>query len=391
MGKSKSHEKRSVFFLMSIAGIGGTGKAFVNLLSVFPFDRYEVHLGLFEGQGALMKYIPQDIQIHTLPALSNIETVRSMLRSFRWFDAFLFLLSWAYGKITHDNYWFCRNKYRHAPRLDECYDLAIAFRSIPSEFVWYLCHRIQAKKKCIWIHEDLSMPRERFKYKIVERLHQNIDHAVAVSEEAKIRFDEAFPQMKQKTLVIRNVIPVGEILEKANAGSTFCDAYQGRRLLTVGRLQPQKGILLAIRVLRILLDKHHDVKWYIIGGEVGNKYYRQCMKLAQQEKVTNHLVFLGEQENPYRFMKDCDIYVQPSLYESFCITLGEALCFGNPIVCTDFCGVEQMSGRTNGYITDFTPEAIAEGIEQALKAEMVQVSPNQQVVDISRLYDEPRE
>ena len=90
-------------------------------------------------------------------------------------------------------------------------------------------------------------------------------------------------------------------------------------------------------------------------------------------------------------MKDCDIYVQPSLYESFCITLGEALCFGNPIVCTDFCGVEQMSGRTNGYITDFTPEAIAEGIEQALKAEMVQVSTNQQVVDISRLYDEPKE
>ena len=372
---------------MSIGGIGGTGKSFTNLLTCIPLNRFEVHLGLMESQGALMKDIPEGVHIHTLPPLSNVETVRSMLKSFHWTDALSFILSWLYSRITHNDYWLCYNKYRKAPCLDDRFDLAIAFRSIPGEFIWYLCHKIQAEKKCIWVHEDLSMPQERLKYRMVGKLHQSIDSIVAVSEAAKSRFDEAFPQMRQKTIVIHNIIPVEEVLEKARNGNTFRDTYQGHRLLTVGRLHPTKGLLMAIHTLRILLDKHIDVKWYIIGGKVGNKYYRQCMKLARQERVTDHLAFLDEQENPYRFMKDCDIYVQPSLYESFCITLGEALCFGNPIVCTDFCGVAQMRGRPNGYITDFTPEAIAKGIEQALKAEKIQVSPNQQSPDVNRLHE----
>ena len=367
MAESESQKKKTIYFLMSIGGIGGTGKSFVELLKTLPYDRYEVHIGFMEQRGVLMQHIPQDVHIHTLPPLSNVEALVSMIKTFRWVNAILFLISIAYGRLTHDDYWFCRIKYHNTPHLDGHYDLAIAFRSVPSEFVWYLCHRVQAKKKCIWVHEDVSIPTERIKYKMVERMSHCLDRVFVVSEEAKAHFDTVFPQMKHKTVTFSNIISTETIMELAKSGKTFRDSYQGHRILSVGRIHEAKGLLMAVHALRILLNKGLDIRWYIIGGKIGNKYYQQCRRLSQKENVADHFIFLGEQAYPYRFMKDCDVYVQPSNYESFCITISEAMCFDNPIVATSFCGAhEQIEGRPNGFITEMSAEALANGIEKAL-------------------------
>ena len=65
-------------------------------------------------------------------------------------------------------------------------------------------------------------------------------------------------------------------------------------------------------------------------------------------------------------MKDCDIYVQPSRHEGYCITLAEALCFNNPIVATDFTGAnEQLKNRKNGVVVGMKAQDIADGIIRA--------------------------
>ena len=52
-------------------------------------------------------------------------------------------------------------------------------------------------------------------------------------------------------------------------------------------------------------------------------------------------------------MKQCDIYVQPSRHEGYCITLAEARCFNNPIVSTNFTGAnEQILHEHNGLIVN---------------------------------------
>ena len=66
-------------------------------------------------------------------------------------------------------------------------------------------------------------------------------------------------------------------------------------------------------------------------------------------------------------MKDCDIYVQPSRHEGYCITLAEARVFGNPIVATDFVGAkEQLATRENALVTGFSESDMVEGVLQAL-------------------------
>ena len=73
--------------------------------------------------------------------------------------------------------------------------------------------------------------------------------------------------------------------------------------------------------------------------------------------------------NPYAYMRDCDVYMQPSRHEGFCLTLAEALCFGNPIVATDFTGArEQLIDRENGFVVGMSAEEITEGVEKAIVA-----------------------
>lgn len=67
-------------------------------------------------------------------------------------------------------------------------------------------------------------------------------------------------------------------------------------------------------------------------------------------------------------MKDCDIYVQPSRHEGYCITLAEAKCFNNPIVATNFTGAEeQLKTHDKSLICKCTINSMAEAIKEAIQ------------------------
>ena len=77
---------------------------------------------------------------------------------------------------------------------------------------------------------------------------------------------------------------------------------------------------------------------------------------------------LGTKTNPYGYMRDCNIYMQPSRHEGYCITLAEARSFDVPIVATNFTGaMEQLSSHTKSAVTAMSPEDMANGIERFLK------------------------
>ena len=79
------------------------------------------------------------------------------------------------------------------------------------------------------------------------------------------------------------------------------------------------------------------------------------------------IYLLGATPNPYPFMKQCDIYVQSSRHEGYCITLAEARCFDNPIVSTNFTGAsEQIAHDQTGLIVNFDEQQMYNAIKQLL-------------------------
>ena len=112
----------------------------------------------------------------------------------------------------------------------------------------------------------------------------------------------------------------------------------------------------------------------------------------QLEQAINNLglneqvILLGAKVNPYPYMKNCDVYVQTSFTEAYCITVKEASIFDQFIVTTDFSSVEeQIDDGRNGLIAEKTAESLAEKIREALN------SPNRYKADPTGKTEETKE
>ena len=382
--------KKKIFFLLSSMNVGGVEKAFLGLLSIIPLDEYEIHVGFLQAKGGYMEYLPKYIHIHEISIFNKywriindppIPYIKSLFKKRKIKDAFIHSIIHLHFKLTGNRYWFYKYLLRHEPIMPEDFDIAIAFAGPSQAIDYYICEKIKAPIKCGWIHFDVT--KFGIDKGMTNQLYKKYRRIFIVSEMAKQKFDNLFPKLKEKTEVFYNIVNPQQIKELAAIGPTFDDHFQGKRILTVGRLSAEKGQNIAIQALKNIIEKGFDVKWYFIGD---GKLKEECKALAKQLGISDKVVFLGTQTNPYGFMKDCNIYMQPSRHEGFCITLAEALCFNNPIVATNFTGAkEQLSSRRNGIVTDMSASDITDGIISALDMPTITPTNCNTQTDIDKL------
>lgn len=87
-----------------------------------------------------------------------------------------------------------------------------------------------------------------------------------------------------------------------------------------------------------------------------------------ETKMEDRVIILGKKENPYPYIKACDLYVQPSRYEGKCISVREAQLLCKPVVITRYAtSASQLENGVDGVIVPMDNEGCAEGIVQLLK------------------------
>lgn len=103
-------------------------------------------------------------------------------------------------------------------------------------------------------------------------------------------------------------------------------------ILSVGRICPQKGFHLLIKVHRLIRESVSDAKLIIVGKPVYD-YYIKKLKAEADENV----LFVGyvDDEELSKFFRICDIYATCSLWETYNLPLVEALEMGKPAVAFD--------------------------------------------------------
>lgn len=107
-----------------------------------------------------------------------------------------------------------------------------------------------------------------------------------------------------------------------------------------------------------------DIYWYIIGFGPDEELIRQKISEAGME---NRVVLLGKKENPYPYIKACDLYVQPSRYEGKAVTVREAQMLGKPVVITRYAtSKDQLEDGVDGVIVPMDNEGCAEKIKELL-------------------------
>lgn len=345
---------KKILFMCINMNVGGTEKALLNLLENIDKDKHEITLFMLEKYGGFLDEIPKEIQVEYLDNYKEMKEVLNIpplqiiqkdLKRMKFFKASMQLYYYMKTKLKGERSEWYKYVLKDTKVLEKQYDIAIAYAG-PAEFITYfIAEKVNAKEKYQWVHFDIT--KISINPKFYEKQLPSYKKIIVVSNEAKEKFEAIFKGLKDKIAVRQNDIPKTKILESAKDRG-FEDNFDGKRILTVGRIAEEKGQDLAIETCKKLIESGENIRWYCIGdGSKKEEYQRKVKSLG----IEDSFIFLGTKKNPYPYMKECDIYVQPSKHEGFCITIGEAKLFNIPIITTNFSGAyEQLKDSKQFYI-----------------------------------------
>jgi glycosyltransferase involved in cell wall biosynthesis len=368
--------KKKILFMLINMNVGGTEKALLNMVSEIPSAEYDITLLMLEEYGGFLNSIPSHVQIKYLNNYKNIKKILNipphiaaydLFRSGKLIKALSIILLHLLSKMTKERSIFYKYVLKDYKNSKTEFDVAVAYAG-PMDFITYfVINKIKAKRKIQWIHFDIT--RIGFNKKFAAKVYYKFDKVFVVSNEGKNKLISLLPKLKEKTETFFNLISPSSIVKMAQDGKGFEDNFSGVRILTVGRLTKEKGQDLTIPVLDKLKKAGYNVRWYLIGEGGARKEYENLVK---EYGVKDNFIFLGAKSNPYPFMKHCDLYVQPSRHEGYCITLAEAKCFNKAIISTNFTGAsEQIIHNHTGIVINFDEQELYIAIKQLLDNEIL--------------------
>lgn len=365
--------KKKVLIYALKMTVGGVEKALLGQLTQFPAESYDVTLVLQQKIGGYLDFLP--------PAVNVVEhdewkKISAFVRDPLHVNAMKVLRG---GKLTKGIYllwlFFCTKFQKsYKPFYDYImtllsdypgeFDLAIDYAGPTSFTANFVAKHVKEKEKWTWVHFDID--RFGIDKRVAENVYSYYNRINIVSAEGKEHFDRQFPQFASRTHVFYNIVDRAVIVAQADAIPNPYEGISAKTIIcTVGRISKEKGQLTTISVMKELTDKNKDVHWCYVGDGTELK---KCKELAVKYGIAERVTFVGLQTNPYPWMKHCDLYVQPSVHEGYCITLAEAKIFKRPIVTTNFTGaVEQLANYVPKHkIVSYSEGAIVEAIEQMI-------------------------
>ncbi|WP_096435077.1 glycosyltransferase [Alteribacter populi] len=363
--------KKEIIFMLINMNIGGTEKALLNMIAELPEDQFEITILMLEENGGFFDQIPSNVKVDYLkdyhdikPLLNNPpkSTFVRLLKKGRVIKAFRFFTSYSISKGLKNKSIFFNYLLRNHSKFKKEYDIAVAYAG-PMDFIsYFVLNKIKSKKKVQWIHFDIT--QVGFDKHFASKAYKKFDKIFTVSKEGLDKLLHVLPSIKEKSAYLYNLTSSEYVMKMADYGLGFQDHFNGIRVLTVGRLSKEKGQDLAIPVLAKLKSEGYNLKWYCVGEGSARVEYE---KLIEQYKVKNEFILLGSNPNPYPFMNECDIYVQPSRHEGYCITLAEARYFEKPIVSTNFNSVrEHIKDGETGLIVEINEGCIYKALKKLL-------------------------
>ena len=334
---------KKVLFVIDSLEIGGIEKSLINLLKyINNMNKYDITLLSLVNGGQLEKDVPKDIKRIEIEKNKQrfLKPIRKEIKKLN----LVYLISLLKYKKKVNNMQSGESiRFNVIKSLDEVnqkFDIAIAYTDSSSLF--FVCEKVNAKNKYVWVHMDYTKKNNRPVFH--SKFYNKMNKIICVSEKSKISFDLLNPKLKSRTCVIHNMLDINRIdalsKEKCNE---FDKEYFN--IVSVGRLSKEKNyeklILSFSKLLKILNKK---VRLYIIGNGIE---YNNLKNIIKKEKLEKTCFLLGSKNNPYKYMKNCDLYTQVSIREGFGMTLYEAMYLKKPILSTEVSIIDELF--TNNY------------------------------------------
>lgn len=201
------------------------------------------------------------------------------------------------------------------------------------------------------------------------------DCVIAISQDIEIRLRSARTPPKR---IVRIPNPIDlerfrpvEADERRALRERLALPAEGTIVLYAGRLSRAKGVLMLVEGWSELIERHPGI--FLVLAGAGKDSWDDCEEavkaVVRERGLEAGVQLVGETSRVEQYMQAADLYVLPSEYEGFSLSIGEALGCGLPPVVTSVgAAPELIEPGVNGFL--FPPKdraAMVEALSAALR------------------------
>lgn len=337
---------RKILFGITGLTLGGAERVLVDVANELSTE-FDITIFTLYGKGEFEKELNENIKLinmidKSFDELSKIEKIKVSLK-------LMFNKKSLYKKY-----------------IDKGYDTEVAFLEGPITRLFSVKNKMV--KKIAWVHNDIGQVfgknlKAKIKTKLDKKCYSQYNDIVFVSNDNKEQFEELY-NLNKNNMVIPNYISSKRVIEKSEDQFGNIFGENEINFLTVARLTEQKAIDRLIKVHSRLIDDGYNHNFYVIGDGPEREKLKQLIK---DYNVQDSFILLGKKNNPYPYIKNCDIFALLSMYEGLPMTILEAKILNKPILITDTAAREAVQNYYKSYITDNNEQGIYNGIKDSIK------------------------
>lgn len=373
---------KKILFLTHTLSLGGGAEKVLSELVMELSNRYEITI-LERIEGNIHTYdLPKNVKrLRSMSFFGSFPSKNSKLRktlNFIW-SKYLVIITLLLPKLVYRLY------------ITDKYDYEISFNYLYPSYLIANSHN-KDSIKVMWIHTDIYDLNYKKKItinniicyiynKIQKKAFQKANKIITISNYTTNSINDLFPQNKDKINLIYNGYNFQDIENKANIN--FQINYNHKyNLISAGRLDKRKNILLQIEAVKHLVEKKYDISLYILGNGPDFNFLKS--KISKYN-LTNNIYLLGHINNPYPYLKKSDLLLVSSLQEGFPTIIVESLSLGVPVVTTLVGGVDELiTPGINGFISEFDPIEYSKCIEDMLRIQPDKTAIKESVIHLTK-------
>ena len=328
-----------VLFLIHDLGGGGAEKVLVNLVNHMDKTIFDVHVTALFGGGINREHLHEDViyrHVWSKPLPGNSRVLKLLPAEFL-----------------------------HHLCVKEQYDIEISYLEDICAKVISGCDNPETKTIC-WVHTDLLTKEIAARgFRSVaesQKAFKQFDKVVCVSQTVRTDFTNWYPGVAKPSIIYNTL--ESEIIQQMKYEIVPTELFSSDefKIVFVGKINKQKGIDKVVSIANRLISEDYKIHLYVLGD---GPERQNIEKFIEENQIKDSVTLLGYQDNPYKFVSKCDLFICASLWEGFSTAATESLIVGTPVCTVNVSGMKEMLGENNewGVVTENNEDALYEGIK----------------------------
>lgn len=302
--------------MINTMNVGGAETGLVELMNSMVSDGEDVDLLLTYRTGPLLKKLNSKINVYSL--VDKKKPISSIKGLFA-FGVTLLNFKFGYNLIVKKEY-----------------DYEIAYlEGFPSLFIsnGKSLRKIASVRVQQLTHSTI-LDKIPWGYNMQQNAYERFNSVHCVSDAVREEFNQLYPMSNTKSFTLTTGFDYENIIEKSKDINPFVNESK-KQITLIGRMEQQKGYDKLFEAVTMINPSFFNKYQINIVGNNNTDFANQLFRKYDSVIKEGYINIWGQQDNPYKFMKNSDFILSCSNYEGFPRVINESLVLNKNVIATD--------------------------------------------------------